>query len=146
MFKKFSLNRMIILVTIIGFGVLLLDVIVEHWEVFDKEIMVYIPVLYCVLALILGGITVIKWKSKIIRTFQIVLFVSFIVSAAGLYFHLEEEEDDVNLTIEQKEHEDSEKDKSPIAPLAFGGLAVFGLLGTSKKWKAEVIEAEMKTK
>jgi|WetSurMetagenome_2_1015567.scaffolds.fasta_scaffold57098_2 hypothetical protein len=140
MFNKFSLNRMIILVTIIGFGALLLDVIIEHWGVFDKEIMVYIPVSYCLLVLFLGGMTVIRWNPKIIRIFKILLFISFIVSAAGLYFHLEEEEDDINLTMEQKDHEESEKDKSIIAPLAFSGLAVFGLLGTSKKWKAENIE------
>jgi len=142
MYKAFSLNRMIVFITTIGFAVVLLDTTIEHWELLNEELWVYIPVLYCILAISIGIIAVLKWKSKIIRLFQIVLFISFIVSATGLYFHLVEEDDEdvVELTVEQKDKEEKEKDKPLIAPFAFSGLAVFGLLGTSKKWKAEVWE------
>jgi len=81
---------------------------------------------------------VITWKEKLIGWFQILLFASLIVAAAGLYFHLEEEEDEINLTTGEQEHEEDEKDKPLLAPLSFAGLAVIGLLGTMRKWEAEI--------
>ena len=80
----------------------------------------------------------VKAKEKLIYWFQTLLFVSFIVSAAGLYFHIEEEENEINLAEEEREHEENEGEKPLLAPLSFAGLAVVKLLGTMRKWKAEV--------
>jgi hypothetical protein len=68
---------------------------------------------------------------------NVFLLASFLVAAGGLYFHLAEEDED-EMTEEKMELEATEKEKPPLAPLAFGGLALVGLLGTARKWNAEV--------
>ncbi len=138
MFKKYSLNKLLVLLTTIGFAFLLLDTTIEHWETFEEEIMVFIPLVFSMIGVVLGIIVVITWKEKLIRWFQILLFASLIISAIGLYFHLEEEEDDIDLTTEQREHEEKEGEKPILAPLSFAGIAAIGLLGTLRKWEAEV--------
>jgi hypothetical protein len=142
MFKKYSLNRLLVLFTTIGFAFLLADTTIEHWPAFEEELIVYIPLVFCLIGLVLGIIVIIKWKERLIRWFQILLFASLIVSAAGLYFHIEEEEDEINLTTEEREHEENEKDKPLLAPIAFGGVAIIGLLGTARKWEAEVLQTK----
>ena len=139
MFKKYTLNRLLVLTAAAGFAFLLADTIIEHYDIFDKEIMAFIPPVFCLFGFVLGLITVYKWMPGIIKMLQVFLFVSFIVAAAGFYFHIEEEEGDEALTTEQLIHEQNEKDKPLLAPFAFGGVAVVGLLGTYRKWNAEVI-------
>lgn len=138
MLKQYSLNRLLVLVTTVGFAFLLIDTTIEHWSAFEDEWTTYIPPVFCFIGLLIGLITVTTWKEKIIHWFQIILFASFLVAAAGLYFHIEEEEDDINLTAEEREHEEQEGEKPLLAPIAFAGLATFGLLGTMRKWEAEV--------
>lgn len=136
MFKYFSLNRIIILLTSLGFLFLLIDTTLEHWEVFEDEFTVYIPGIFCLVAVILGFITVLVWKENFIKYFKYFLFASMIVALMGTYFHVIEEEDDEDLTLEQREHEE-EGDKPLLAPLSFAGLALFGLLATNNNWKEE---------
>jgi hypothetical protein len=138
MFKQYSLNKLLILVTTLGFAFLLLDTTLEHWPTFEEEIMSFIPLIFSLAGLVLGIIVFITWKEKFIHWFQILLFVSIIVSVAGIYFHIEPFEEETNMTAEEMEHEENEKDKPLLAPIAFAGLAVFGLLGTMRKWEAEI--------
>jgi hypothetical protein len=140
MLKNYSLNRLLVLFTSLGFAFLLLDTTIEHWDILKDELMAYIPLVFCIIGLVLGVIVAIKWKDNLIYFFQIFLFISFIVTGAGIYFHVVEEEDEINLTAEKREHEEKEKEKPLMAPIAFAGLAAAGLLGTSRKWKAEVLK------
>lgn len=138
MLKQYSLNRLLVLVTSIGFVFLLADTTIEHLPIFKQELMAFIPPVFCFIGLVLGIIVVTTWKEKLIRWFQILFFASIIVGAAGLYFHIEPFEEETNLTSEEIEHEANEKDKPLLAPLSFAGIAVIGLLGTKRKWEAEV--------
>lgn len=140
MFKNYTLNRLLVLTAAAGFAFLLADTIIEHLDSFKDEIMSFIPPVFSLIGLIVGLVTVYKWKPKLIRFMHILFFVSFVVAAAGLYFHIMEEEDDVNLTPEEQIHEANEKEKPLLAPLAFAGVGVVGLLGTYRKWNAEVVE------
>jgi hypothetical protein len=138
MFKQYSLNKLLVLVTTIGFAFLLADTTIEHWPIFKQELMAFIPPIFCFVGFVLGIIVVITWKEKLIHWFQILLFVSFFVAGTGLILHLEPWEEETNLTSEEIEHEANEKDKPLLAPLSFSGLALVGLLGTMRKWEAEV--------
>jgi|GEM_PF-1669193 len=139
MFRKYSLNRLLALFTTAGFLFLMTDSIIEHWSAFSQEIMCFIPVVFSAIGLVVGILAVWQWKDRWVRRFHVLLLASFVVSAAGLYFHIMEEEDDEQLTAEQREHEKDEKEKPLLAPLSFAGLAAFGLLGTSKKWQTEIV-------
>jgi hypothetical protein len=136
MFQRFSLNRLIIVFVAGGFFFLIADSILEHWDILGQELWAYIPIAFSVLGFLISAIAVIVWKERVLRFLQITLFVAFIISAAGLYFHIIEE-DDEEITTEQLNHEQKEKDKPILAPLSFAGLAAIGLLGTSKKWRTD---------
>ena len=137
--KGYSLNRLLVLLTTAGFLFLAVDSTIEHWEILGQELMAFIPIVFGVLGFVMGAVTVLRWKEPCIRRLQIFLFAAFVVAGAGAYFHIEEEEDEGQLTAEQREHEKKEKDKPLLAPLSFAGLAAVGLLGTARKWPAEVI-------
>ncbi len=139
MFRNYTLNRLLVLSASAGFAFLLADTIIEHLDILNEEITAYIPPVFSLIGAIIGFMTVYKWKPGIIRIMHIFLFISFIVAAAGFYYHIEEEENDENLTTEERIHEENEKDKPLLAPLAFGGIAVVGLLGTYRKWESEVV-------
>jgi len=139
MFKNYSLNRMLAVFTTVGFLFLMTDSIIEHWTAFSQELWSFVPVAFSAIGLLVGLLAVRHWKEQWIRRFHLLLLATFVVSAAGLYFHIAEEEGEDELTAEQREHEKKEKDKPLLAPLSFAGLAAVGLLGTSRKWQAEVI-------
>jgi glucan phosphoethanolaminetransferase (alkaline phosphatase superfamily) len=138
MLKQFSLNKLLILVTTFGFTFLLLDTIIEHWPIFEQELIAFVPLVFSFAGIVLGVFTVVMWKEKLIYWFQILLVISILVGVAGLYFHVEPFEEETNLTAEEIEHEANEKEKPLLAPLSFAGIAVIGLLGTLRKWEAEV--------
>lgn len=139
MLKTYSLNRLLALFTAAGFLFLLTDSIIEHWSAFSQEIMCFVPVVFSAIGLVVAIRAVWQWKDPWIRRFHVLLLATFVISPAGLYFHIIEEEDDEQLTAEQREHEKNEKEKPLLAPLSFAGLAAFGLLGTARKRQAEVV-------
>jgi hypothetical protein len=136
MFQKYSLNRLIIMFVAAGFLFLIADSILEHWDILGQELWAYIPIIFSVFGFIISIVTVLLWKERLINFLRIILFVAFTISAVGLYFHIKEE-DKEEITTEQLKHEQKEKDKPILAPLSFAGLAAIGLLGTSRKWKAD---------
>ncbi|HSD62884.1 MAG TPA: hypothetical protein VLB50_03765 [Ignavibacteriaceae bacterium] len=138
MFKNYTLNRLLVLAATCGFGFLLADTIIEHINIFKQEILAYIPVLFSVIGLIIGLVTVYKWEPQLIKLMNYLFLISFLVAAAGFYLHVEEESAEELQTVEERLHEANEKEKPLLAPLSFGGIAVVGLLGTARKWKAEV--------
>lgn len=138
MLKNYSINRLLTLIVGIGFAFLTIDSLLEHWDILTKEPMSFVPIVFSALGAIAGILTVIAWSEKWIRSFQKFLFVSFLVAVLGLYFHIKEE-DDKDSNSQKTEQEQKEKDKPLLAPLAFAGIAVIGLVGTKRKWPAEII-------
>ncbi|HUL44517.1 MAG TPA: hypothetical protein VLY03_09185 [Bacteroidota bacterium] len=137
--KNYSLNRLLVLTASAGFGFLLLDTTIEHWSILTKDVIACVPLAFCLIATIVGILTFILWKEKWIRALQILLLASFLVAGTGVYFHIHEDDDEKVTTETQAATKEKEKDKPLLAPLAFGGVAVVGLMGTARKWKSEVI-------
>lgn len=139
MLKNYSLNRLLVLLTTIGFLFLTVDSLLEHWDILAQDLPAFIPVLFSAVGLIIGAIALRRWEERWIRRLHIFLFLSILVAGVGLYYHILEEDDEEQTTAEQREHEQKEKEKPLLAPLSFAGLAAVGLLGTSRKWQAEVV-------
>ncbi len=136
MLKNYSINRLLVLLVGSGYAVLTIDSIFEHWAILTKESWAFVPVVFSGIGTIIGLLAGILWRAKWIGAFQILLLTSFFVAAAGLYFHiLEDEFEDKNAQNTEQE----EKEKPPLAPLAFAGIAAFGLVGTVRKWQAEIV-------
>lgn len=138
MLKNYTINRLLVLITTCGFAFLLADTIIEHFNVLKQEILVYVPVVFCFITVIIGLVTVYKWKPELIKLMRYIFLISFFIAAFGFYLHVSEESEEELRTEEARQHEANEKEKPLLAPLSFGGMAIVGLLGTSRKWKAEV--------
>jgi len=140
MLKQFTINRILVLFSAIAFAFFCIDSLIEHWSILNDELLSYIPVVFSGIAALMTFSGGIRWKESCIKMLKVVFICSFLVAATGLYLHILEEEDDEDATEEQIEHEQKEKDKPPLAPLAFGGIAVVGVIATARKWKADVVE------
>lgn len=140
MFKNYTLNRMLVLIATCGFGFLFADTIIEHLDIFKQEILAYVPVIFSFIGLVIGIVAVYKWKQSFIKLIQYFFLLSFLLAGWGFYLHVAEESEEELKSVEVQQHEANEKEKPILAPLSFGGIAVVGLLGTSRKWKAEVQE------
>ncbi len=134
MLKHYTINRLLVLLVSFAFAFLAVDTLNEHWTIFYKELWAYIPVIFSIIGAAVGGYAFFKWNESAIKAFQIVLLASILVSAAGMYFHLKEEDDEEVAT-----EETTAKEKPPLASLSFAGVAVVGMLGTLRKWEAEVV-------
>lgn len=142
MLKQFTLNRLLVLLMITGFGFLMIDTIIEHWKVFHEEWAAFIPVFFSAVALVLGVITFIRWNEKMIRILNWTLAVSVIVALLGIYFHFGDDEDeDTPRQATAQVTKEKEGEKPLLAPLSFAGVAIVGMLGTARKWSAEVVES-----
>jgi hypothetical protein len=96
-----------------------------------------IPIVFSALGFVVSALAVLQWRESRIRLLHLTLFAAFLVAGAGVYFHIGEDKDEEVTAQNAKE---KEKDKPLMAPLAFAGLAAFGLLGTSRKWPADVVQ------
>lgn len=131
---------MLVLFVTVGFAFLAIDSVIEHWAIFKTEVMCFVPVCFGAIGFVIGLFALISWNEQSIRLLNVSLFTAFLIASAGMYFHLEEDEDEkAAMTAEQREEEGKEKDKPLLAPLSFAGLAAVGLLATSRKWRAETI-------
>jgi len=139
MMKNYSLNRLLVLLASAGFLFLMVDSTLEHWDILRQEALAFVPIMFSALGLVLGIVTFQQWKERWIRRFQYFLLLSLVVAGTGVYLHTGEDDDEKPATAEQREHEQKEKEKPLLAPLSFAGLAAVGLLGTARKWQAEVL-------
>ncbi len=138
MIARITLNRLLVVTATAGFAFLTADSLIEHWPVLSKEPMSFIPALFSVLVVVIGCITVMRWTEPWIQRLQIILYAAFIIVALGVYFHVEEDDDEN--TQAGTVRAEKEQPRPLLAPAAFGAVAVVGLLGTARKWHAEVTE------
>ena len=54
MLKNYSLNRLLVLLTTLGFLFLTVDSLLEHWEILTQDLPAFIPVLFSAAGLVIG--------------------------------------------------------------------------------------------
>ncbi len=133
----YSLNRLLVILASAGFCFLTIDNLIEHFPVLVKEPLSFIPVGFGIIALFFGIAASVSWKNAWIHRFQIILLAAFVISAAGLYFHIVES-DDEEAVVSGQVTQEREVPRPPLAPLSFGAVASVGLLGTLRRWPAEI--------
>jgi hypothetical protein len=141
MFKNYSLNRLLVLTATAGFAFLLADTVIEHWSILKEDIPSYIPIVFSVVAFLVSLMTFMRWSDNWLRLFRVTLFASMVIAVAGVYFHVAKD-DDEDEGKQQVVQPKDDKDKPLLAPFAFGGMAIIGLLGASKSLRAEAKPSE----
>lgn len=143
-----SLNRLIAFLVAGGFLFLFVETLIEHNEVMSENFIAYAPILFSAFGLVLALLAAIKWQQKWIRILHVYMFLALFTGLGGLFFHNKERVlTKETLKVEALEDEEYEtagekKDEHAppiLAPMAFAGLGAVGLLGTFRRWQAEVI-------
>jgi hypothetical protein len=141
--QSWSLNRIIVLLLLGGLASLMIDIRWEHRVELGRQWQTWIPLVYIGLMLIAGVVGLYKWNSWGRRVLQIGFSVALIVGALGVWFH--SKGDLVGnfrrvLTawvVPVGANGGVKIGSTPpeLAPLAFIGLGLIGLLCCSKRFQ-----------
>ncbi|MBI5021846.1 MAG: hypothetical protein HZB59_10460 [Ignavibacteriales bacterium] len=140
LFKSFSINRLLVLLVAGGFLFLFIDTLLEHQDVLPNERPAFIPIIISLIGFIIALLAVQGWKDGIIRWLHIYLMLTILVGFGGIFFHNRErfESDEEKSELVEEEEKSDEASPPILAPAAFIGLGVIGLIGTARKRQAEV--------
>ena len=133
-----SLNRILLLVLACGYLTLMADVRVEHADRFRKFWQAWIPIYYSgtmAAACLLGTLAWTAARDNVRPTLFWLFALGFVVGGYGLYLHNRGDFADlfhtlVNAWITKIKHEDV---PPQLAPTAFCGLALIGMLATWRR-------------
>ena len=142
---SWSLNKIIVLFLLGGLASLMLDIRWEHRVELGRQWQTWIPLVYVGLMLIAGVIGLYRWNSSGRRVLQIGFSLCLIVGALGVWFH--SKGDPVGnfrrvLTawaVPVGTNGGVKIGSTPpeMAPMAFIGLGLIGLLACSKRFRSE---------
>lgn len=138
--KSFSMNRLILLLVAGGFLFLFVETLIEHQDVLPHERPAFIPIIASLIGFILTLLTVQSWKESLISLLKYYLIITVLVGIGGLFFHNESrfEGEDRAAEISSEEVEDDGAEAPILAPSAFIGLGVLGLIATGRKRESEI--------
>jgi hypothetical protein len=139
------LNRIIVLALLGGLASLMIDIRWEHRVELGRQWQTWIPLVYIGLMLIAGGVGLYRWNAWGRRVLQVGFLLCVIVGVLGTWFH--SKGDPIGnfrhvLTawaVPPGTNGGIKTGSTPpeMAPLAFAGLGVIGLLCCSKRFQCE---------
>jgi len=138
--NRLSLARVLILLLAGAFVGLMVDIRVEHVDAVRDHTIAWLPIIYSGFMTIACLVTFVFWN-KTTRLILLPLFLlAFIVGGMGFYFH-----NNGNLKKVIKTSVDAwtdpdmnHSDEPPqVAPLAFAGLGVIGVLASLKRFNSQ---------
>lgn len=158
---SWSLNRVLSLLLAGGLLLLFVDIRHEHVSALRDEPASWIPLIFTAVAVTVMLATVASWKPGWRATLTAVYIASLVVGLAGVYFHIDGKLGRLVSTLfaqntaappapglirlvdshgdrDGRSHGAKDDDDAPVlAPLAFVGIGLIGLAGTSRRLKPE---------
>jgi hypothetical protein len=140
MSKFWTLNKAIVLVLTLGFGVILVQVRFDHRSVIRENAVAWIPIVYSILIIIASVAGLLFWSRGGRQVLLVGFLLAILVGLTGFWFHTD------GRLIRSVQHEFSawvrkipDEDKPPaLAPLAFAGLGILGALACTKRFQRPV--------
>ena len=143
--RSWPLNRIIVLLLLGGLLALMIDIRWEHRVELARQFATWIPLNYGVLMLIAGGVGLYKWNSWGRRVLQVGFSLALIVGVLGVWFH--GGNDHVGsvlrvltawkLPLGANGGVKIGSTPPELAPLAFVGLGLIGLLACAKRFQCD---------
>ncbi len=133
---RWPLNRLLLLVLLAGFLTLMADIRVEHADRFRKFWQAWIPIYYAGTMSVACLVGALAWWTPAVRRIVFWLFaLGFLVGGYGLYLHnhgdfLKLSQTLLDAWIMKIKHEDV---PPQLAPAAFAGLALIGMLTCARR-------------
>jgi hypothetical protein len=143
--SSWTLNRIIVLVLLVGLATLSIDIRWEHRVELARQLETWIPLIYIGLMLTAGGIGLYKWEIWGRRVLQVGFSIALIVGALGVWFHGGKDPAGSlfrvltawMIPVGSNGGVKVSSEPPIMAPLAFVGLGLIGLLACSKRFRAD---------
>jgi hypothetical protein len=136
---RWPLPRILILILAGAFLNLLIDIRVEHVDVVRERTIAWLPILYSAIMAVAALFAAAFWNNTSRRIMLALFLLAFVVGGTGVYLH-----NHGNLTKVLQTSVNAWTDpnikhvKGPpqIAPLAFAGLGLIGILASLKRFNS----------
>ncbi len=139
-----TLNKLIAAGVLGGFAFLLLDIRFEHRLVLSEKPVAWIPIVFSGTMLLLSVPSLIWWEPRGRQVLRAGFTVALAVGLLGIWFHTEGHPTEVfkvlSVWIAPGSNAASSQSvaRPPVlAPLAFCGLGLFGVLACSRRFPSE---------
>jgi len=136
---RWPLARTLILILAGAFLGLMADIRVEHVEAVRENSIAWIPIIYCA-CMTVACLAAFMFWNKAARLIMLLLFLmAFVIGGIGFYFHNHGHftkviKTSINAWLDPKMNHS--EGPPQVAPLAFAGLGVLGILATLKRFDA----------
>ena len=134
---RWPLSRILILVLAGAFSGLMIDIRVEHVDAVREHTIAWLPIIYSGCMTIACLIAFIFWNKTARRVMLPLFLLAFVVGGLGFYFHNHGHLIEVikNAVTAWTDPNMNHSDGPPqVAPLAFAGLGVLGILASLKRF------------
>ena len=141
--SRWTLNKAIAAALLGGFVLLLNEIRFEHREVLGGTRIAWTPIVFCIAALLIGSCALSFWEKWGRKALLTIYAISFVVGLAGVWFHSDGHLGRVFQvlsvwTLKPGEAGHFPQDAPPVlAPLAFCGLGLLGVIACSYWFAAE---------
>jgi energy-coupling factor transporter transmembrane protein EcfT len=131
---RWTLNKLIVFVLLLGFCILFVQVRYDHRSVIGGTAIGWIPIIFSIVMIIISFFGLLFWTRGGRRVLQIFYFIAIGVGLVGFWYHTN------GKPVRALEHDLSvwtrkipDEDKPPaFAPLAFAGFGILGVLVCAK--------------
>jgi hypothetical protein len=134
---RWPLARIMIFILANAFVGLAADIRVEHADAVHERIVAWIPIVYSAFMTIACLAAFVFWNKTARRVMPVLFAAAFVVGGLGFWFHNHGNikgviTDSINAWVDPRMHL---PDGPPeVAPLAFAGLGVLGILASLKRF------------
>lgn len=142
---EWPLGKIVILVLVAAFAGLVFDLRYEHNHILAKHEIGWTPIIYSGVAVVVGAAGMALWDRGGRLLLQVIFAAGFVVGALGFWYHGQGHIlTDIGqmLSVWTGSHPNPVKKPPLLAPLAFAGIGLFGLLACSKHFTPRVAALE----
>lgn len=132
---EWPLGKIIVLILVAAFAGLVFDLRYEHNHILAKHEIGWTPIIYSGVAVVVGAAGLALWERGGRLLLQVISAAGFVVGALGFWYHGQGHIlTDIGqmLSVWTGSHPNPVHKPPLLAPLAFAGIGLFGLLACSK--------------